>query len=66
MDGMLQPQVPREVSKEGGAPTSGGDGGTGGIYLQLGLVVGGQVPARRPEAGLRGDSTQQPDGSTQF
>lgn len=58
MGGVLQPQLPREVSKEWGAPTSEGDGGSRGIYLQLGLVVGGQVPARRPRMGLRGDHTK--------
>ena len=31
-----------------------------------GVGRGGQVPARRPGAGLRGDSTQKPDESTQF
>ena len=58
MDAVLQPQLPREVSKEWGAPTSVGHGGSRGIYLQLGLVVGGQVPARRPGMGLRGDHTK--------
>lgn len=50
MDGVLQLQPLRKGSKEKGAPTSGGEGGTRGICLQLGSWEG-RVPARRPGAG---------------
>lgn len=36
--GVLQPQLPREVSKEWGSSDLREDGGSRGIYLQLGLV----------------------------